>query len=129
MKPFAARGFASQLVISTLVMFGASASVGVGAVWMRHQISVTANETKALDARATEVERRIAETTAAIEAEQDADVLLRRNAEWHLGLVPPTDAQIVRVAADPVQHLAAKRNRALLGEGGMRVSFPVALQR
>ncbi len=129
MKIFTTQGFVSQLMTYTLVMIGLSTSVGLGAVWLRHQISVTANATKANDARAADVERRIAETTAAIEAESDTNVLLRRDAEWRLGLVPPTDAQIVRVAGDSVQHLAAKRNRALLGEGGARVSFPAGLQR
>ena len=129
MKSSATQGFVSQLMIYTLVMIGFSTTIGLGTVWLRHRISVTANATKVSEARAADIERRIAETTAAIEAECDPSVLMRRDAEWRLGLVPPTDAQIVRVTVDSVQHLAAKRNRALLGEAGARVSFPAALQR
>lgn len=129
MKVFTTKGFVSQLMAYSIVMIGFSTSIGLGTVWLRHQISVTANATRACDARAADVERRIAETTAAIEAECDPDVLLRRDAEWHLGLVAPTDAQIVRVAGDPVQHLATKRNLSRPSEGGARVSFPAGLQR
>lgn len=129
MKTSTPHGFVSQLMVYTLVMIGFSGSIGLGAVWLRHQISTTANATRVLDARIAEVDRRLTETTAAIEAESDPDVLLKRDADWHLGLGPPAPAQIVRMAADPAVQLASKRNRAALGEGAVRIVFPLADQR
>lgn len=130
MKISAAHGFVNQLLVYTLVMIGFSGSIGLGTVWMRHQISLTANETKVLDARIAEVERHLAETTAAAEAERDFDVLLRRNAAWHLGLVPPSQPQIVRVGGDPVLRLAAKQRATLpISDRALTVSLPVVAQR
>jgi len=109
-------GFVNQLLVYTLVMIGFSGSIGLGTVWMRHQISVTANSNKQLDARIAAVERHLAETITAAEGERDTQVLLRRNAEWKLGLVAPNQAQIVRLGEDPVMRLAAKRNAGLFGD-------------
>ncbi|MDB6168916.1 MAG: hypothetical protein JWM88_1780 [Verrucomicrobia bacterium] len=105
--------FVNHLLVYTLVMICFTGSIGLGTVWMRHQISLTANATKVLDARIAEMERRVNETTAVMEAEQDPAVLKRRNSEWRLGLVQPAPEQVVRVAGDPVMRLAAKRDRAL----------------
>lgn len=129
MKTFSSPGFVNQLLVYTLVMIGFSGSIGLGTVWMRHQISVTADATKQLVAKIADVERHLAETTAAAESERDPGVLLRRNAEWRIGLIPPTQAQIVHVANDPVMQLAAKRNRGLFGDAPATVSFPLALGR
>jgi len=124
MKTSSSHGFINQLLAYTLVMFCFSGSIGLGTVWMRHQISLTANDTRLLDARLSAVERHLTETTAAAETERDASVLLRRNAEWSLGLVLPNESQIVRVAEDPVMRLASKRNRTLFGERAATVVFP-----
>ena len=129
MKASSSPGFINQLLVYTLVMICFSGSIGLGTVWMRHQISLTANATKQLDARLSAVERYLTETSAAAESERDANVLLRRNAEWNLGLVLPTQAQIVRVTEDPVMRLASKRNRSLFGERAATVAFPLALRR
>ena len=109
--------FINQLLVYTLVMICFSGSIGLSTVWLRHQISLTANATKVLAARIAEVERRIDETTTVIETEQDPSILQRRNAEWHLGLVQLGQEQIVRLAGDPVLRLAAKRNRGLYSDG------------
>jgi hypothetical protein len=122
-------GFVNQLLVYTLVMIGTSGSIGLGTVWMRHQISVTANANRQLDARLAEVERHLAEVTTAAETERDTTVLMRRNTEWRLGLVPPNPAQIVHVTEDPVMRLAAKRNRGLFGDGPLTVKLPIAYQR
>ena len=129
MKTSTNHGFVNQFVAYTLVMITLGGSVGLSAVWMRHQISLAANASKRLDARIAEVERHLAETTTAVETERDPNVLLRRNAAWHLGLVPPDQAQIVHVNEDPVRRLAEKRNRALFSEGQVAVAFPLAAQR
>ena len=59
--------FVNQLLVYTLVMFLFSGSIGLGTVWMRHQISLTANAAKVLDGKVTGMERLINETHAAIE--------------------------------------------------------------
>jgi hypothetical protein len=109
--------FVNQLLVYTLVMICFSGSIGLGTVWMRHQISLTANATKVLDARIAEFDRRLNETKTILEAEQDPSVLKQRNAEWHLGLVQPNPEQIVRLTGDPVMRLAAKHNRGLFNDG------------
>ena len=126
MKASTSQGFINQLLVYTLVMICFSGSIGLGTVWMRHQISITANATKQLDARLSAIERHLTEATAAAEIERDTNVLLRRNSEWKLGLVPPTQAQIVNVTEDPVIRLAAKRNRMLFGDQAATVAFPLA---
>lgn len=129
MKILSHQGFVNQLLIYTLVMIGFSGSIGLGTVWVRHQISITANTTKQLALQIADVERRLAETTAAAESERDPNILLRRNTEWRLGLVPPSQEQIVHVAEDPVMKLAAKRDRHLFSDSAITVSFPVVVQR
>jgi len=121
------KGFVNQFMVYALVAISASASVGLGTVWMRHQISVAANSNKVLEASIADVERRVEETDAAIAAEQDPAVLNRRNAEWHLGLVPPGETQVRRVSEDPVMRLATIHNRKLFGEGPATISLQVAL--
>jgi hypothetical protein len=129
MKISSSSGFINQLLVYTLLMIGFSGSIGLGTVWMRHQISLTANATKLLDARIADVERHLGEATTAAETERDTNVLLRRNAEWHLGLVAPSQAQVFHVPEDPVMRLAAKRNRGLFGDRPAAVAFPLALHR
>jgi hypothetical protein len=109
--------YVNQLLVYTLVMICFSGSIGLGTVWMRHQISLAANATKVLDARIAELDRRLNETKAVLEAEQDPAVLKQRNAEWHLGLVQPNPDQIVHLPGDSVMRLAAKRNRGLFNDG------------
>jgi hypothetical protein len=123
------QAYVNQLLVYTLVMICFSGSIGLGTVWMRHQISLVANATKVLDARLADLERHLNETKAVLEAEQDPAVLKQRNAEWHLGLVAPAAGQIVRLPGDPVMRLAAKHNRGLFNDGvtPATVSLRVAL--
>ena len=113
MKRNDTHAFVNQLLVCLLVTICLGGSVGLGTVWMRHQISVTANANRLLVARIAEVERHLAETTAFVATEQGLDVLRRRNAEWHLGLAPVNEAQVARVPDDPVMRLAERRNRDL----------------
>jgi hypothetical protein len=121
------RAFVNSFTVYALVAICTSASIGLGTVWMRHQISLVANENKVLEASIADLDRRIEETDAAIAAEQDPAVLARRNTEWNLGLVAPAETQVRRVSEDPVMRLAALHNRQLFGEGPATVSLPVAL--
>jgi len=87
-----------------------SGSIGLGTVWLRHQISITANNTKQLEQRIIESERHLAELNTQITGEQSIDVLARRNSEWKLGLVLPKEPQVVRVSESPERRLAARNN-------------------
>jgi hypothetical protein len=117
--------FANQMVIYFLVLMCCSGSVGLGTVWLRHQISVSANRTRQIEARIAEVERHLSETLTLIETEQGPDVLKRRNAEWHLGLVlPREDSQVFRVSDDAGNRLAAKNNVRLFDRPLVSLNLP-----
>jgi N-acetylmuramic acid 6-phosphate (MurNAc-6-P) etherase len=102
--------FVNQLLVYTLVMICFSGTIGLGTVWLRHQISLTANNSKRLEQRIVETERRIAELNTQVTAEQSIDVLARRNTEWKLGLVLPKEPQVVRVGESPERRLASRNN-------------------
>jgi hypothetical protein len=121
------QAFVNQFMVYALVAICGSASIGLGTVWMRHQISIAANANKVLESSIADLERRVEETDAAIAAEQDPAVLNRRNVDWQLGLVPPQETQVRRVPDDPVMLLTAMHNRKLFGEGPATVSLQVAL--
>lgn len=107
------RAFVNHFVIYTLVMIGVSGSMGMGAVWLRHQISAVANETQRMELRLAQIERRLAEINTQITAEQSITLLAKRNQEWRLGLVPPREQQVVRVATNVENRLSARRNAEL----------------
>lgn len=116
--------FVNQLLIYTLVMICFSGSIGLGTVWLRHQISLTANNTKLLEQRIIESERHLAELNTQITAEQSIDVLARRNVEWRLGLVLPKEPQVVRVSESPERRLASRNNAEVFSTdaNGVRVT-------
>jgi hypothetical protein len=128
MKPSDSRAFVNQFLVFLIVMIGSVGSVGIGTVWMRHQISVTADSNRNLAAQLMVVERHISELKALIDIEQSPEALRQRNAEWNLGLVAIADPQTLRVAEDPVQRLAARGvDRAFASEAPGSRSFRVAL--
>lgn len=129
MKHSATHAFVNQLLVYTLVVIGFSGSIGLGTVWLRHQISLTANATRQLEARLNEVERHNNEKYAEIERAQSPAMLEYLNEHWQLGLQPPTPAQVQHMNVDPVRLLAAKRNRELFADEPVAVSFQVALKR
>jgi len=112
------QAFANQLLVTTLVMIALTGSIGMGTVWMRHQISTTANRTKVLQARLTETERLTNSTRADVERAQDPAMLKLLNAQWRLGLVPPDPQRTATLDEMPVPYLAAKHNRELFGSDG-----------
>ncbi len=115
--------FVNQLLVYTLVMICFGGSMGMGAVWLRHQMSVTAEQNRRLETKIAATERLLVEKTAAIEQEQGPDVLKSRNQEWHLGLLPPQEPQVCRVAEDVTARLAMKRNQGLFADGLQAVMF------
>ncbi|MCX6951442.1 MAG: hypothetical protein NTV51_04545 [Verrucomicrobia bacterium] len=118
--------FVNQLLVCLLVSFGFGGSIGVGLVWMRYQITVTAKAHRANQANLEEVKRRLDATATIVETEQGFEALTKRNNEWQLGLVPATDAQVVRVTEDPVMRLARRRDTNLFNDGFVPVTFRVA---
>jgi hypothetical protein len=114
MKSAGTHAFINQLLVYTLVMICFSGSVGLGTVWLRHQISVSANQTKFANAQIVELERRLAEVTARIASEQSISELQRKNVSLALGLVRPHEGQIVRISDSPEERLAARRNLEIL---------------
>ncbi len=129
MKKSETHAFVNQLLVYTLVVIGFSGSIGLGTVWLRHQISVTANATKQLEARLNEIDRHIREKETEIASAESPAMLELRNEQWKLGLQPPSPTQVQHIDADPVRLLAAKRNRALFADESVAVSFQVALKR
>jgi hypothetical protein len=117
--------FVNQFVIYTLVAICFSGSIGLGTVWMRHQISLTANANKELEMRLAELKRHLAETATAIETEQSPAVLMQRNTRMNLGLISPV---VQSVAESPTQRLMGKNSRALLNDRALPVSFRLAAQ-
>ena len=108
--------FINQLLVCLLVTFCFSGSIGLGTVWMRHQISLTANANKNLEQQIAKVERQLAEIANVIETEQSPDLLRRLNVKLRLGMVPPQESQLRRITEDPDRHLAAKANRGLIDD-------------
>jgi len=127
MKTSDTHAFANQLLVCLLVCISCGGSIGLGAVWMRHQISVTANANRQLARRITEVNRHCYETEALVAEAQTPDVIRGRNDEWHLGFVLKSDDRLVRVNEDPTQRLVTRNNRELfLSDRPPTISFSVA---
>jgi hypothetical protein len=115
--------FVNQFVIYTLLTICFSGSIGLGTVWMRHQISITANANKVLEARLAELKRHLAETNTAIEIQQSPAVLRQRNASMNLGLILP---EVQSVTESPTLRLVAKSSRALFDDRAVPVTFKLA---
>lgn len=124
MKPNS-HAFVNQLLVCLLVAISAGGSVGVGLVWIRHQISVTANANRVMSARIREIERQIMETKTVVESAQSPDALRRLNANFQLGLMPKSDGQVLHVAGDPVQRLMARANRELFTDARAPIALTI----
>lgn len=122
------RAFVNQILVCLLVSIGVSGSIGLGTVWMRYQISHTANANRQLEARIVALDRQISEKTALIEGEQTPDVLRRRNELWRMGLVPPSDSsvQVFDVPENPMQRMASRANRGLFADFSPGGALPAA---
>ena len=111
MKPPPARAFVGQLITLTLLLLVFSGSLGLGAVWVRQEISGTANRSHVLQNKIAEVERRLDEVNAEVAAALNPHALLRQNVAMNLGLLSPREIQVMRVDGSPELRLASKRNR------------------
>ncbi|OAM91397.1 hypothetical protein OH491_23185 [Termitidicoccus mucosus] len=124
MKKTNTNAFVSQMLVYSLLLIGLAGAGGVTAVWQRQAIAATANRIKQVEQQVVEADRRQAEVTAAVAAEQTLDALNRRNQQWTLGLAQVQERQIVRVDELPERRLAAKRNAEILaGRDGPAPDF------
>ncbi len=110
MKPPPAHTLVNRVIALVLTLLVFSGSLGLGAVWMRQEISQTANRSRALVGRITDVERRLDEVSAQIATAVNPGSLLRQNEAMRLALATPREVQVVRVSETPELRLAAKRN-------------------
>ena len=111
MKPPPANTFVNRLIALTLLLLVFSGSLGLGAVWVRQEISQTANRSRSLEVRLADVERRLDEVNAEVAAAVNPEALLQQNQAMQLGLVSPQEDHVVRVNESPEVLLASKRNR------------------
>jgi hypothetical protein len=115
------------LFLLTLVMLGYTGAIGFGTVWLRHQISVSANESKQLEQQIADLQRRLSETSAEIAVARSPEQLIRQNELLGLNLVRPTEEQVVRATGDVERRLAEKRFDQLFSSADP--AAPVARQR
>lgn len=113
MKPPPAHAHINRLIALSLLLLVFSGSLGLGAVWVRQKISATANRSRTLVTKITDVERRLDEVSAEVAAAVNPDALLKQNQVMRLALASPREIQVVRIAESPELRLAAKRNREI----------------
>jgi len=119
----------NRLLLATILLLAFAGSIGLGTVWLRHEISAVAEANKQMQQRIVEVQRRTAATNAEIAAALNPEVLLTQNSALRLGLGMPRDYQIVSVAEPVEVRLAAKRNADRFAPTLVSTSFPLATTR
>ncbi len=119
----------NRLLLATILLLAFAGSIGLGTVWLRHEISDVAEANKQMQQRIVEVQRRTAETNAEIAAALNPEVLLGQNSSLRLGLAMPREHQIVPVSEPVEVRLAAKRNNERLGPTFVSASFPLPTTR
>ncbi len=119
----------NRLLLATILLLAFAGSIGLGTVWLRHEISEVAESNKQMQQRIVEVQRRTAETNAEIAAALNPEVLLGQNSSLRLGLAMPREHQIVPVSESVEVRLAAKRNNERLGPAFVSASFPLPTTR
>ncbi len=121
--------FVNQLLVCLLVTICVGGSIGLGTVWMRHQISVTARVNRALAAELTRLGRLLDEQKTTIETEQAPDKLRDLNGAMQLGLVPMNEITVLHVTENVVERMARRTNRDLFTDAGARpapITFKIA---
>lgn len=121
------QAFVNQLLVCLLVTIGVGGSMGLATVWMRHQISVTANENRLLVAKTEAAERRIQEMITQLETEKRPDVLRQLNGEFKLGLVRIDEVAVASAEVNPAR-MAERASRALGASTTERIDQPIAVK-
>jgi len=110
MKPPPAHAFVNRLIALTLLLLIFSGSLGLGAVWMRQEISQVANRSRALEGEMAKVERRLAAVNTEVATALNTKALLQQNEAMRLGLAFPHEIQVIRIDGSPERRLASRRN-------------------
>lgn len=121
--------FVNQLLACLLVTISVAGSIGLGTVWMRHQISATARFNRDLAQEIARLERLLDERKTIIETEQAPDKLRGLNAALRLGLVPMNEIPVLHVTENVVERMARRANRDLFTDAVVRpapVTFRLA---
>jgi hypothetical protein len=124
MRPPPANTLVNRVIFLTLFLLVFSGSLGLGAVWMRQEISQAANESRVLHARLVDIERRLDEVNAQVASAVNPDALLRQNRTMRLALAAPREIQVVRIGESPEIRLAAKRNREVFSIAPASLDLP-----
>jgi hypothetical protein len=122
------QAFVNQLLVCLLVTMTFGGSLGLGTVWVRHQISVTAKMNRSLLAEITEVNRKSDDIEALIRSEQRPELMRQLNLEFRLGLAPKNEVLTVIVPDNVNQRMVERANRWLSSDraGLEPVTFKVA---
>lgn len=110
MKPPPASNLINRVILLTLMLLVFTGTLGLGAVWMRQEISQTANRSRALEDKLTDAQRRLDELSAEVATAVNPQALLRQNESMRLALSMPREIQVQRVAVSAELKLAQKRN-------------------
>jgi hypothetical protein len=110
-SPQSAAALVNRVFLLTLALLVFAGSLGLGAVWMRQEISRTAARNRAVQIRLADLERKLAGVDAEVAAALNPAALLRQNDALRLGLVVPREEFLARVGESPERLLAAKRSR------------------
>jgi hypothetical protein len=109
----ARRAFIHPVLLMTIAFAGAS---GLGVVWAKHQITVTANHARDLERKIDQAQRNLDELNTALTGARSVNTLERLNTELRLGLVPPAAGQVVHVSAAEERLFAARGATGALPE-------------
>lgn len=103
----------NRILLWSFFLLVYAGAIGFGTVWLRHQISLSANENKAIERRILEIERVLSQVNAELAVALSPDYLIARNRELDLRLARPTESQIIRIQDEVEMRLAVKRNEEL----------------
>lgn len=122
------QAFVNQLLVCLLVTMTFGGSLGLGIVWVRHQISMTAKMNRALLAETDEVNRRSDDLETQIRSQMAPELLRELNLEFRLGLVFMNEVPTVHITDNVNQRMVERANRWLNPErvGLEPVTFRVA---
>ncbi|RME67778.1 MAG: hypothetical protein D6781_12480 [Verrucomicrobia bacterium] len=101
--------FGGSVLLLTIALICYAGGIGFAAVWLRHEISVTANNIKVLEQKIADVQRRVDEAAAEVAEARSPENLIRLNQELGLNLVQPDERQVIRITENVERRLAAKR--------------------
>jgi hypothetical protein len=125
MKTPSASATLNKLIALSLLLLLFTGSIGLGAVWVRQEISRTANRHKGLERQLADLGRQLDEMAAEIASASSPEALQRQNDAMRLGLVRPREEQVQRVDISP-ELLLARRNTEGIAFGTAPVAFRVS---